>query len=203
MAFYVVEGAAELERRLSDLDKKVARRVIRQALRAGANTVLPVARAETPVRTGKLRKNVKVRTLKRNKPGTYAISVTSGATADNMYTGEAYYGAFVHFGHKIGKRSGRRAAAIQRYARRLRAASREARKLGPGMGLAKKGSAFRVRQERYFLEEASRQTAHIKDRSVPGNPFLDRAYKATEQTTKQNILNALVTGIEQAAKEKA
>lgn len=99
-----VAGAAELERKLLGLERKVGRKVVRQALRAGAKIVLAAARAGTPTRSGKLRKQTKVRTARGQRPGAYAITVTSGESADVMTAGDAYYGAFLHMGHRVGHR---------------------------------------------------------------------------------------------------
>ena len=103
IAALTIKGSRELERKLMGLERKAAKKVVRQALRKGAKIVHAAARQEVPVRSGKLRKSLKVRRAKKNRRGSYAVMVTTGQN-ENMFTGETYYGAFVHYGHRVGKR---------------------------------------------------------------------------------------------------
>lgn len=96
-----LEGGPALERKLAALDSKVARKLSRQALRAGAKVVLAQAKANAPKRTGLLRRSLKVRAGKARKGFTqFRVQTAAGS-----FKGETFYGAFVEFGHKIGKRS--------------------------------------------------------------------------------------------------
>lgn len=100
VASLTITGTKQLERKLKQLEPKVAKKVIRQSLRAGAKIIHTAAKAEAPKRTGVLRKSLKVRAARRNRRGTYAVMVTSGE-AGNMFTGKAFYGAFIHWGTKF------------------------------------------------------------------------------------------------------
>lgn len=124
IAAITVKGGRELERKLIGLERKAARKVVRQALRVGAKIVHAAAKQEVPVRTGRLRKSLKVRRAKKNRRGSYAITVTTGQ-AESMFTGEAYYGAFVHFGHRKGKRQVSPNAFIQRAYERTEGRARD------------------------------------------------------------------------------
>ena len=66
-----IDGLAELDRMLKDLPVKIEKNVIRGALRAGQKQMLDAARANLDrngsVRTGELRKSIRVRFQKRSE----------------------------------------------------------------------------------------------------------------------------------------
>ena len=95
-----IEGAKELEKKLRELGAKAEKKVYRQALRAGAKVVQAAAKAKIPVDTGTLRQNIKVRGGKRSR-GVISVNCVVG---DGWYQGETFYGAFLEFGHFLGKR---------------------------------------------------------------------------------------------------
>ncbi len=95
-----INGIAEVKAGLAELEKSVAKKILRKGLRAGAKLVLTEARADAPVKSGLLRKNVKIRSAK-GKKGTVAINVGVGS---KDFAGETFYGGFVLYGHKVGSR---------------------------------------------------------------------------------------------------
>jgi HK97 gp10 family phage protein len=97
-------GGEELRRKLLTIDKKVAKQISSQALRAGAKVMLDATRRITPVISGTLKRSLKVRAGKRKKDRV-SFQVQ---TRDGDYKGETFYGAFVNFGHRVGKRKARR-----------------------------------------------------------------------------------------------
>jgi HK97 gp10 family phage protein len=90
-----VEGGAALARKLKALGPKIAKKVCRKALRAGAKIILQEAKNRVPVRTGKLKKSLKVRAQKRKRKDSIGVTVQ---TNDGNFTGETYYGGPVEFG---------------------------------------------------------------------------------------------------------
>lgn len=95
-----VSGIEDINARLSTLDKRIARKVTSRALRAGGKMVQSAAQALCPEETGTLAKSIKVRAGQRRK-GKVRIIVGAGKS---WFTGPAFYGAFVEFGHKQGSR---------------------------------------------------------------------------------------------------
>lgn len=115
------EGWEHVAAQLKALGGKLARRVIRQALRSGAKpvhaaaiTALETDNAQEWEDTGQLRRSIKVRAGKRSR-GSISIRV---ATADGWFKGEEFYGAFREFGHKIGKRANNEAIGIRKRKKR-------------------------------------------------------------------------------------
>ena len=96
-----LEGGKALERKLKTLPTRVRNKVVRTALRDGAKIVQAETKSLAPVQTGLLKKSLKVRAMKRKK-GRIGINVQMGA---GDYKGETFYGAFVEYGHKLGKRT--------------------------------------------------------------------------------------------------
>lgn len=84
-----IKGALELERALKELPDKIARNILRAALRAGGKVILERARAEVPVQSGALRDSLRVSTSLRG--GVARASVKAGS-------GRAYYAHMVEFG---------------------------------------------------------------------------------------------------------
>jgi HK97 gp10 family phage protein len=89
-----IKGAKELERKLLSFEPKLAKKIVRTALRDGAKLILEAAKANVPVATGALRDSLKVRAMRKRR-FTYGIMV---ATAAGWFKGEQFYGAFVEFG---------------------------------------------------------------------------------------------------------
>ena len=57
---FEIRGGAELQARLRELPVKIERNVLRAAIRAGAKVFQDEARRRVPVRTGRLRDNIRV-----------------------------------------------------------------------------------------------------------------------------------------------
>lgn len=84
-------GDKELSRRLQALPEKLERKVLRQALRAGANVALPAARQSAPVRSGRLQRSIRVRALRRRR-GQLGVAVQTGRrTQLGIPPGARYY----------------------------------------------------------------------------------------------------------------
>lgn len=96
-----ITGASAIQRAFKELPPRLAKKVIRQALRAGAKVVQAEAKADAPVETGKVKKAIKVRAGKSRKKNVIAMAVIIG---QGDFQGETFYGAFENFGWKTGKR---------------------------------------------------------------------------------------------------
>lgn len=89
---YKIEGGKELEARLKDLGSKMATSISNKALRKGANVIRDEMRSLVPIRSGRLKKSIKVkkdRFNRSNKTQTYTIG-PSGAGA--------YIARFIEYG---------------------------------------------------------------------------------------------------------
>lgn len=105
----VLSGFDELAKMFETLPAKVRNKILRPALRDGAKVIAAEARLLAPVKSGNLRKNIKVRANKRaRKQGRVGFIATVGKFG--LFKGTEFYAAFVEFGHRIGKRS----AAVRR-----------------------------------------------------------------------------------------
>lgn len=93
----VVTGVKEIDRRLKALVPKLQKKVIRQAMRKGMKLVTAAAKANAPVRTGKLRKAIKTRAGKSKKRGVIKVVTRVG---EGDFQGETFYAAMVEFGTK-------------------------------------------------------------------------------------------------------
>jgi HK97 gp10 family phage protein len=89
-----ITGLVEIQAKLKTLAPRVANKVVRQSLRAGAKIVQKQTAANAPVHTGLTAHSVKVRAIKRTK-GMIGVAVQIGK---GSYLGETYYAAFVEFG---------------------------------------------------------------------------------------------------------
>jgi HK97 gp10 family phage protein len=107
MATFYIDGVKEIKKAFRELEPKLARKVIRQAIRKGLKPVLAAVKRNTPVSSrpgsaaaghapGELRKMVKLRASKKRKRGVIGLTVN---ISDNRQ-GKTYYGAFVNFGTK-------------------------------------------------------------------------------------------------------
>jgi HK97 gp10 family phage protein len=125
---FLVSGEDRIIRKLKRLPKKDARRIIRKASRSAAKSILPTAKSNAPVKTGQLRKSIKVRSIKKSRTSIGVRLLVS----EDWYKGDEFYGAFQEFGWKQGKRgtSGRKQIEGSHYMERaFEAKSNAARNL--------------------------------------------------------------------------
>jgi len=106
VATVTIIGAKETIAKLDALDKKVRRKVVSAAMRAGAKVIVARAKANAPVASGKLKKAINVRVAKfigsrKKKRGEIAINAQIGK---GNFKGKTFYGAFQEFGWKSGRR---------------------------------------------------------------------------------------------------
>lgn len=97
-----VTGVPSIDRKLRTLPDKVARKVLRQAIRKGLKPVRAEAQRLVPVDSGLTKRSIKVRAWPKRRRGQVALEVR---TADGDYQGETFYAAFVEFGHFQGPRA--------------------------------------------------------------------------------------------------
>ena len=95
-----LDGAKELEKKLKELGAKAERKAYNQALRAGCKPIQAAAKSKVPVDSGDLKRSIKVRAGKRRR-GMREVAVQ---TDQGWYQGDTFYGAFLEFGHFLGKR---------------------------------------------------------------------------------------------------
>lgn len=93
-------GGRALDDALKTLAPKIQKNIMRSALRAGANVIKKEAKQEVPVRSGALRKSLKVSTKSKN--GT----VTAVLKADSRVAPHAHLVEFGTRPHKIKPRNG-------------------------------------------------------------------------------------------------
>jgi HK97 gp10 family phage protein len=87
-----ITGLAALEKALSELPDKLQRNVVRSALRQGAKVIETAAKANVPVKSGKLRDSIRASVrLRRGMP---VATIKAGGSGK----GGAYYAHMVEFG---------------------------------------------------------------------------------------------------------
>lgn len=90
-----VRGLEELIKKLNDLPKKLENRVIRAAVRQGANIIKEKAQSYVPENTGALKKSIKVSGAKA-KPGVISFKIRP---TNNTKKGiSVFYGRFIENG---------------------------------------------------------------------------------------------------------
>lgn len=96
-----VLGDRALERQLEALTRRLQRKLTRQALKPAMRIVERRSKQLVPVKTGLLKKNIKVRPMKRSRSRMGYLVTSGGMTRKGKmtdFTGAAYYGGFVEFG---------------------------------------------------------------------------------------------------------
>lgn len=111
-----VTGEQDILRRLVTLPVKLQRKVIRQASRKAAKPVRARARALAPVRTGRLRRSIKLRSIRRNRRGRIGVNVLTGTREELGITAGGYYPAAQEYGWRSG---GRRVSGVRYFRRAL------------------------------------------------------------------------------------
>ena len=123
----VVTGVPELDAKLKELKGPKAKEAVRKSTREALRPVADQVKATAPRRTGRLSRSVKVRSLKRSRVRV-GSRVTVSGTASN-FKGRGFYGGFIEFGWKAGRRVRNVDLGLERGAKRSAAhrATAEAR----------------------------------------------------------------------------
>lgn len=101
-AYFDPKQSKRLLTRLNLLPAKISRKILREESRKSAKDILlPEAKRVVPKQTGALKKSIKVRALKRSQLRT---GVRIGYSAKD-FTGDTFYGSFLEYGWRVGKRS--------------------------------------------------------------------------------------------------
>ena len=89
---FTISGFEDIDRRLRELEPKVAKKCLRKAMRPAMKEVQKAAKDNAPVASGKLKRNIKVRAGKRSRSNVY-LNVQVGDDAfDNFYPKFVEYG---------------------------------------------------------------------------------------------------------------
>lgn len=188
-------GHQEVQAALARLSGPQAKQVIRQSSREALRPLLTTIKANCPVRSGKMRQSIKIRSLKRSRKFVGA-TITVG-DKEKAYVGKQFYASFIVFGWKTGSRRRTREAEARRIARDLRRQSRAAG------GLGKRGTQWRDRQEAYFKNEGARQASKMKvpvRRQIEPNRFMQEAVDKHEESVRKEYYKQIGQRIEALAK---
>ena len=181
---FKVDGLKQLNKKLKALGPKLEKKVVRQALRAGAKIILADAKRNVPVKSGALKKDVRIKTMKRKK-GRVGIIIQTGY-------GETWYGRLIELGWKLKKgRSVKRAESrLNRLKRPIKglhgaAASAHAKKNAAEIALATKS-----------VESAK---SGKNKNTVEGRHYLKNAFDSKHQRAAAVITDKIREGIEREA----
>ena len=102
-----ITGLKEAQKALYSYSQQIGDRVVRAALRQGANIVLKQARANAPKRTGALKKALRVANSKinngRKRNGVIGLYLSIRKGKGRGDAKDAFYGKFVESGWQSGK----------------------------------------------------------------------------------------------------
>src|SRR6185436_11705561 len=110
---FAVVGAPKIEAMLKDLEPKLRRSILKDAVYKGADAVLSTALQLVPHRSGALARSLRVIGFrpKRGQRGIIGATVVCSGGSKDKYTkrggffqGDQFYGGFQEFGWHVGKR---------------------------------------------------------------------------------------------------
>lgn len=96
----VIKNRGRAAKKLARGKDRIVRKAQSRSLRAAAKPVLRDAKAFVDSETGTLEDSLKIRAGKRRR---HSVSIVV-QTGDGFFKGETFYGAFVEYGHRMGKR---------------------------------------------------------------------------------------------------
>lgn len=110
-AQFTIKGLKEIQRAYRELPKRVASKVVRQAIRKALKPMQAEVKARSPRgATGMLAKAPRLRARKKVKRGVIALNVQIG---EGNFKGKTFYGGFQNFGTKRIKAKGYIEAAFK------------------------------------------------------------------------------------------
>jgi len=124
-----VSGLSAVSRKLKRFDKEYKTRVVLASLYAGARVVQKEAKKNVPVKTGRLRRAIILRTskIKRWKHGEYGVFMTLRTGKGKNDPKDGFYGRWIEDGYEThGPRKVRRSEIVKHFGKR------SGRKTGPG-----------------------------------------------------------------------
>lgn len=98
-----IQGIAQLQRALFEYNKKLGGRVTTIALRHGANFMLKKIRDATPIKTGRLKKSIRLKNSRINRianNGKIGVYIAINPGKNRSDTKGAWYGKFVEIGRR-------------------------------------------------------------------------------------------------------
>ncbi len=98
----VVTGLKQIDSKLKTLEPKIQKKILRQAMRSGMKLVAQEALMRVPVLTGLLKRNIKLRAMKRkrNRVGLLVqVKSDPGFSKPYGHGQVAWYPAAVEYGH--------------------------------------------------------------------------------------------------------
>ena len=99
-----VTGDKALNRKLRRLAGPEQKRAVKAAAKVSLKPLLEEVKRTTPKRTGNLRKLIKIRAMARSRRMTGYRVTAAQAGKKGAFTGDAFYGGFLEYGWKTGKR---------------------------------------------------------------------------------------------------
>jgi HK97 gp10 family phage protein len=185
-------GLTELVSALKQLPERVEKKVVSFALREAAKPLLKAARKLVPVKSGLLKKSIKIRAFKKKRPGIVGFSV--GGSIVNFPQGEAFYGFWQEYGWRVGKRPWRSHTSLKSLETRLA----EWEGILERQRLSRKKRLQVVRFVKGF-KQSIRERRNDKRRQIPGKFFIKRAYDAHKHITADTMAKLIVKGMEREA----
>lgn len=101
----ILTGSESLNEKLAALTNKQANEAIRKAARPALQPTLAAAKSMAPKRSGALSSSIKIRAIRRSRTRV-GMRVTT-AKSDSQFSGKTFYGGFIIWGRRIGKRTRR------------------------------------------------------------------------------------------------
>lgn len=154
-----LSGHQEVQAALARLSGPQAKQVIRQSSREALRPLLTTIKANCPVRSGKMRQSIKIRSLKRSRK-MIGATITVG-DKEKAYVGKQFYASFIVFGWKAGSR--KRTREVQGTRQGREAKIKERRQIPPNkfMQDAVKKHEESVRKD-YYMQIGKRIEALAK-----------------------------------------
>ncbi|MCX5699580.1 MAG: HK97 gp10 family phage protein [Candidatus Omnitrophica bacterium] len=100
-----ITGLKELEKKMIELGPKIGRKALKSALVAGAQVIKKEAQMLVPIKTGRLRRAMYIKTM--SKPNPFKENVIFGVRHGRKMSKrdlDAYYWTFLEFGTKFIKK---------------------------------------------------------------------------------------------------
>lgn len=178
-----IRGIAEIQRALYQFNARLGERVTRLAMRKGANYMLKQVRAAAPVKTGRLKKAIRVKNSRINtlrKNGNVGVYLTVNPGKNRNDPKGAWYGKFVENGYNTGNTHNTGHGALQQ-------------------AIGRSGSGPRLRRDRRFVTSTYRRTGG--GTSITGQHFILNTFNTTAPTALEIMIEASEVAMRHLAQE--
>lgn len=104
-----------IQKAFDTLGKRLVNKIIKRETRPFSKKITDAVKANAPLKTGFLKRNIKTRVAKNENGSQFKVIGTATTTSKGFYKGDDFYAGFQEFGWHVGKRTRTKSDADRKF----------------------------------------------------------------------------------------